>query len=177
MAPASASLPACLSVCLTSPPPCLPACLRPAHPPAADGSWVSMGVYSDGSYGAPPGVVYSFPVTCKDGKWSIVQVGAGVGGLRGPWVGVGAKRWGGVRRDGLAAQAGRHAYASAQVRCHPHSTPPSACLPNLSSSLPLPPLPCLQGLPIDEASAAKMKATGDELVEEKQLAMECLGEA
>lgn len=32
-----------------------------------------MGVYSDGSYDAPKGVIYSFPVTCKDGKWSIVQ--------------------------------------------------------------------------------------------------------
>lgn len=37
------------------------------------GSWVSMGVISDGSYGAPEGVVYSFPVTCADGKWTIVQ--------------------------------------------------------------------------------------------------------
>lgn len=39
----------------------------------ADGSWVSMGVVSDGSYDTPAGLVYSFPVTCKDGKWSIVQ--------------------------------------------------------------------------------------------------------
>ncbi|KAI7845353.1 hypothetical protein COHA_001060 [Chlorella ohadii] len=71
----------------------------------ADGSYVSMGVYSDGSYDAPKGVIYSFPVTCKDGKWSIVQ-----------------------------------------------------------------------GLSIDDKSAAKMKATGDELVEEKALALECLAE-
>eukprot|EP00976_Prorocentrum_cordatum_P075271 1181836-Prorocentrum_minimum.AAC.3 len=35
-----------------------------------------MGVLSDGSYGIPTGLMYSFPVTCKDGKWSIVQ-GAG----------------------------------------------------------------------------------------------------
>ncbi len=33
-----------------------------------------MGVYSDGSYGQPEGLIYSFPVTCKGGKWSIVQV-------------------------------------------------------------------------------------------------------
>lgn len=39
--------------------------------PADD--WVSMGVYSDGSYGVPEGLIYSFPCTCKDGKWSIVQ--------------------------------------------------------------------------------------------------------
>ena len=39
----------------------------------ADGDWVSMGVPSDGSYGIPDGLVYSFPVTCKDGDYSIVQ--------------------------------------------------------------------------------------------------------
>eukprot|EP00878_Enallax_costatus_P010488 GHUV01010950.1.p1 GENE.GHUV01010950.1~~GHUV01010950.1.p1 ORF type:complete len:338 (+),score=100.16 GHUV01010950.1:186-1199(+) len=38
-----------------------------------EGTWVSMGVYSDGSYGTPAGLIYSFPCTCKDGKWSIVQ--------------------------------------------------------------------------------------------------------
>jgi malate/lactate dehydrogenase len=38
-----------------------------------DGEWVSMVVYSDGSYGQPKGVMYSFPCICKDGKWSIVQ--------------------------------------------------------------------------------------------------------
>lgn len=37
------------------------------------GAFVSMGVLSDGSYGAPEGVVFSFPVTCQGGKWSIVQ--------------------------------------------------------------------------------------------------------
>lgn len=37
------------------------------------GTWVSMGVYSDGSYGIPENLFYSFPVTCKKGKWSIVQ--------------------------------------------------------------------------------------------------------
>lgn len=71
-----------------------------------EGTWVSMGVVSDGSYGAPKGVIYSFPCTCKDGKWSIVQ-----------------------------------------------------------------------GLSIDERSAEKMRITGEELVEEKGLAMECLNEA
>ncbi|CAL8471685.1 g11227 [Coccomyxa elongata] len=70
------------------------------------GTWVSMGVFSDGSYGAPKDVVYSFPAECKDGKWSIVQ-----------------------------------------------------------------------GLPIDDFAAAKLKATGDELVEEKALALECLAES
>ncbi|KAJ8573355.1 hypothetical protein K7X08_009866 [Anisodus acutangulus] len=37
------------------------------------GTWVSMGVYSDGSYGIPAGLIYSFPVTCEKGEWSIVQ--------------------------------------------------------------------------------------------------------
>ena len=37
------------------------------------GNWVSMGIPSDGSYGIPQGMIYGFPVTCKDGKYSIVQ--------------------------------------------------------------------------------------------------------
>lgn len=39
--------------------------------PAED--WVSMGVFSDGSYDTPEGVMFSFPITIKDGKWTIVQ--------------------------------------------------------------------------------------------------------
>lgn len=35
--------------------------------------WVSMGVYSDGSYGIAEGLIYSFPCRCKNGDWSIVQ--------------------------------------------------------------------------------------------------------
>jgi len=38
-----------------------------------DGDWVSMGVVSDGSYGIAKDLFYSFPVTVKDGKVSIVQ--------------------------------------------------------------------------------------------------------
>ena len=70
-----------------------------------DGEWVSMGVYSDGSYGQPKGLIYSFPCTCKGGEWQIVQ-----------------------------------------------------------------------GLEIDAASAEKMKATADELAEERALALECIKE-
>jgi len=36
------------------------------------GQWVSMGVASDGSYGVAEGVVYSYPVTCRDGAYEIV---------------------------------------------------------------------------------------------------------
>ncbi|XP_063377278.1 malate dehydrogenase, cytoplasmic isoform X1 [Cydia fagiglandana] len=35
--------------------------------------WVSMGVVSDGSYGTPKDVVFSFPVTVNNGKWKIVE--------------------------------------------------------------------------------------------------------
>ncbi len=35
--------------------------------------WVSMGVYSDGSYGIEKGLIYSFPCRCKNGVWEIVQ--------------------------------------------------------------------------------------------------------
>ena len=37
------------------------------------GDWVSMAVPSDGSYGVPEGVIYSYPVTCQDGRYQIVQ--------------------------------------------------------------------------------------------------------
>jgi malate dehydrogenase len=35
--------------------------------------WVSMGVYSDGSYGISEGLIYSFPCRCSNGDWQIVQ--------------------------------------------------------------------------------------------------------
>jgi len=38
-----------------------------------EGDWVSMAVPSDGSYGIPPGVIYGYPVTTKNGEYQIVQ--------------------------------------------------------------------------------------------------------
>jgi len=38
-----------------------------------DGDWVSMGVPADGTYGIPEGVMYGYPVTCKDGRYQIVK--------------------------------------------------------------------------------------------------------
>ncbi|MBP7930637.1 MAG: malate dehydrogenase, partial [Acidimicrobiia bacterium] len=38
-----------------------------------EGDWVSMAVPSDGSYGVPEGLVSSFPCTCANGEYSIVQ--------------------------------------------------------------------------------------------------------
>ncbi|MFD7733189.1 malate dehydrogenase [Kitasatospora phosalacinea] len=38
-----------------------------------EGDWTSMGIVSDGSYGVPEGLISSFPVTTKDGKFEIVQ--------------------------------------------------------------------------------------------------------
>lgn len=38
-----------------------------------EGDYVTMGVYSDGSYGIDEGLIYGFPCTCKDGDWTIVQ--------------------------------------------------------------------------------------------------------
>ncbi|MBL1095461.1 malate dehydrogenase [Streptomyces coffeae] len=37
------------------------------------GDWTSAGVVSDGSYGVPEGLISSFPVTAKDGRFEIVQ--------------------------------------------------------------------------------------------------------
>jgi malate dehydrogenase len=36
------------------------------------GDWVSMAVYSDGSYDVPEGLITSFPITTSGGEWSIV---------------------------------------------------------------------------------------------------------
>ena len=40
---------------------------------SAQGDWVSMGIPSDGSYGIPEGVIYSYPVVCRGGHYEIVQ--------------------------------------------------------------------------------------------------------
>lgn len=37
------------------------------------GEFVSMGVVSDGSYGIPKGIVYSYPVRIEKHQWQIVQ--------------------------------------------------------------------------------------------------------
>ena len=51
---------------------CLEKCT--SLPSSLQGEWVSMGVMSDGSYGTPKGVIYSFPVRTKpDHTWEIVQ--------------------------------------------------------------------------------------------------------
>ncbi len=38
-----------------------------------NGETVSMAIYSDGSYGIDEGLIYSYPCTCENGDWSIVQ--------------------------------------------------------------------------------------------------------
>jgi malate dehydrogenase len=38
-----------------------------------DGDWVSMSVCSDGSYDVEEGLISSFPCTCSNGEWSIVE--------------------------------------------------------------------------------------------------------
>jgi malate dehydrogenase len=39
----------------------------------SEGDWMSMSVASDGSYGIAEGVMYSYPCTCKNGAYEIVQ--------------------------------------------------------------------------------------------------------
>jgi malate dehydrogenase len=39
----------------------------------APGDWISMAIPSDGSYGIKEGVIYSYPVTIKNGEYQIVQ--------------------------------------------------------------------------------------------------------
>jgi len=37
------------------------------------GTWASMAVVSDGSYGIPDGLIYGFPCLCKEGRYQIVE--------------------------------------------------------------------------------------------------------
>ena len=39
----------------------------------SNGKWVTMGIPSDGSYGIPEGVIFGFPVTTQDGKYTLVR--------------------------------------------------------------------------------------------------------
>jgi malate dehydrogenase len=39
----------------------------------AEGNWVSMAVCSDGAYGVEEGIISSFPCTCANGEWTIVE--------------------------------------------------------------------------------------------------------
>jgi len=39
----------------------------------ADGDWTSAAIVSDGSYDVPEGLISSFPVVSRDGRWEIVQ--------------------------------------------------------------------------------------------------------
>jgi len=48
--------------------------VRSASFPTTGDDWFSAGVVSDGSYGVPPGLIYSYPLRSKDGtSWEIVQ--------------------------------------------------------------------------------------------------------
>ncbi|MGW5875726.1 malate dehydrogenase [Nocardiopsis terrae] len=38
-----------------------------------EGDWTSAAIPSDGSYGVPEGLISSFPVTSRNGRWEIVQ--------------------------------------------------------------------------------------------------------
>ena len=39
----------------------------------AEGDWVTMGIPADGSYGIAEGVLYGYPVTCRNGEYQIVK--------------------------------------------------------------------------------------------------------
>jgi malate dehydrogenase len=55
-----------------------------------DGDWLSMAVESDGSYDVPAGLISSFPVTTKDGKYEIVQ-GLEINDFSRGWIDTNAK--------------------------------------------------------------------------------------
>jgi malate dehydrogenase len=38
-----------------------------------NGAWVTMGIPSKGEYGIPVEVMFGYPVTCKDGEYTLVE--------------------------------------------------------------------------------------------------------
>jgi malate dehydrogenase len=48
-------------------------CVRSLSFPTPAGDWTSAGVYSDGSYGIPAGLIYSFPLQTDGQAWTIAQ--------------------------------------------------------------------------------------------------------
>ncbi len=40
---------------------------------SAEEDWVSMAIPSDGSYGISEGIIFSYPITCQEGEYSIVE--------------------------------------------------------------------------------------------------------
>ncbi len=46
--------------------------IHSAHFPTEGDNWFSAGVVSDGSYGIPVGLIYSFPLISQGGNWSII---------------------------------------------------------------------------------------------------------
>ena len=47
--------------------------MRSWHLGTPSDDWVSMGVPSDGTYGIEEGVVFSYPCTCRDGEYKVVE--------------------------------------------------------------------------------------------------------
>jgi malate dehydrogenase len=39
----------------------------------AAGEWASMAVCSNGQYGVPEGLIFSYPCTVQDGQWQVVE--------------------------------------------------------------------------------------------------------
>ena len=121
------------------------------------------------------GVVYSFPVTCKDGKWSIVQVGGGghAGVCVGGGGGMNGEMNGGTNGELSMAEHGWLLRSRAGACCAGSTKPDmwsvrhtlaAAAVSSICSLRASPSPVARQGLSIDDKSAAKMKATGDELV-------------
>jgi malate dehydrogenase len=118
------------------------------------GVWVSMGVISDGSYGAPKARPRPSPLlACSQSRC-----------LRGS---VHSKR------------SCLHSARARQLPCADAGVPRARAQDVMFSF----PVKCsggrweiVQGLSIDEYAAGKLKVTGEELVEEKELALQCLAE-
>lgn len=125
---------------------------------------VSMGVMSDGSYGVPPGIFFSFPLRCGDGFWKIEQVALG---------------------GSVGIHTAQCTYSQTISNCPPclQQSFYKACylyqslLITRKMTLILHVQDAVQGLALDEYSRFRLQRSSLELLEEKQIALAMLGPA
>ncbi|RYQ91789.1 hypothetical protein Ahy_B09g097821 isoform A [Arachis hypogaea] len=156
-----------------------------------EGTWVSMGVYSDGSYNVPAGLIYSFPVYCQNGEWKIVQ-GLTIDELNGEFITTVQQRGAAIiKARKLSSALSAASAACDHIRDWVLGTPEGTWVSmgvysdgsyNVPAGLIYSfPVYCqngewkiVQGLSIDEFSRKKLDLTAEELSEEKALAYSCL---
>ena len=123
------------------------------------GEYVSMAVVSDGSYGIPKGIVFSFPVTCKAGEYKIQQ------GLKVSLVQLCLTFFDNIYlKNGFSFINGRGVFLSKLIQFHFQSKVWSMGFSNI----------CFIRFQYDEFIQKKIDVTTQELLDEKDMALQAV---